>query len=499
MNPIYLLFAFLAYTVLLFVIARITSRQSDRKSFYIGGRKSNWFLVAYGMIGASLSGVTFMSVPGMVYGGHFHYFQMILAFSIGYSIVAFILLPLYYRLNLTSIYAYLEQRFGFYSYQTGAIFFIVSRLLGAAIRTYVVIMVLHTFVLQNIGIPFWLAGLLFILLAIAYTYQGGVKTIVWTDTFQTTFMLLAVVITVMTIAAKLGMSFGTLCETVMKSDYVSIIDWNWESKSFFLKHLIAGIFMPVATVGLDQGMMQKNLSCKNIGEAKKNMMTNVALMIAANFMFLFLGAALAVFCSQNNLAIGVPEGIAKADHIFPTVALNYLGTFVGLCFFIGLISAAYPTCANALTALTTSVCIDLLGLEKKNDWTENRKKWTRYAVQGIVTVLFWGIILFVNARNNEAVVQLVYDMAAYTYGPLLALYMFGLFSKRRVWDISVPFVCVLSPLFCFILERWNLIGQFAGLFRTSPTHFTFGFSLLLINALFTAIGLWIFSQREMEE
>lgn len=498
MNASLLLVAFLGYTVLLFVIAWFTSRKADQNAFYIGGRKSNWMLVAYGMIGASLSGVTFMSVPGMVYQGKFHYLQLVLAFSIGYSIIAFVLLPLYYRLNLTSIYTYLEQRFGFYSYKTGASFFILSRILGAAIRTYIVVMVLHVFVLEKMGIPFWIVGLVFILLAIAYTYQGGVKTIVWTDTIQTTFMLLAVVVTLVMVTSKLDLSFGVLCTTIAKSDYSNIFDWDWGSKSFFLKHLIAGIVVPIAMTGLDQGMMQKSLSCKNIGEAQKNVITTVLLIIVVNFLFLFLGAALALFCDQNGLTIGKEAGsiISDPDRIFPTVAFNYLGTFAGLCFFIGLISAAYPTCANALTALTTSFCIDIIDLEKRESWDENKKKRTRHIVQGMITLVFLGIILAVNALKSDAVINIVYQVAAYTYGPLLALYVFGLYTKRRVRDYAVPVICIIAPLVCLAIEYSNIIGRCIGAIHGASYPFSFGFALILVNAILTWIGLFIFSDQK---
>ena len=492
-----LLVVFIAYTLMLFAVAWLTSRKADQNAFYIGNRKSNWLLVAYGMIGASLSGVTFMSVPGTVYKGNFHYFQLVLAFLISYSIIAFVLLPLYYRLNLTSIYTYLEQRFGFCSYKTGAAFFFVSRLLGAAIRTYIVIMVLHVFVLERLGVPFWVVGLTFILLAIAYTYQGGVKTIVWTDMIQTTFMLLAVIVTLIMVIAKLDLSFGTLCTTVFNSDYSNIFDTDWKSNSFFLKHLLAGIFVPIAMTGLDQGMMQKNLSCKNIGEAQKNMMTGVSLIIVVNFVFLFLGAALVLFCNQNGITVGddPADTLGKTDMIFPHISFNYLGVFAGICFFVGLISAAYPSCANALTALTTSVCIDLVGLEKRTGWSEKRKKHFRHAVQCVITLLFLAIILLVNALNNDAIVNLVYSIASYTYGPLLALYIFGLYTKRCVKDVCVPVICIVAPLICLVVERYNLIGLIIGQCTGNETTFSFGFSLLLVNAALTTLGLFLCGRK----
>ena len=500
MNASLLLVAFLGYTALLFVIARITSRNADRNAFYIGDRKSNWMLVAYGMIGASLSGVTFMSVPGMVYHEKFHYFQLVLAFSIGYSIIAFVLLPLYYRLNLTSIYTYLEQRFGPCSYKTGASFFILSRILGAAIRTYIVVMVLHVFILDKMGVPFWVVGLVFILLAIAYTYQGGVKTIVWTDTIQTTFMLLAVVVTLIMVMSKLKYSLVGLSMKAVENEYLTIFDWDWRSGSFFLKHLIAGMVVPIAMSGLDQGMMQKSLSCRNIGEAQKNVITTVLLIIVVNFVFLFLGAALALYCDQNGLTVGkaATDAISDPDRIFPTVAFHHLGPFAGLCFFIGLISAAYPTCANALTALTTSFCIDIINLEKKDSWNEVRKKRTRQIVQCMITLVFLGIILAVNALKSDAVVNIVYKVASYTYGPLLALYTFGLFTKRRVRDAAVPIVCIVAPLLCFAIEYSNVIGLGIGLLQGKACKFSFGFALLLVNAVLTGIGLLCFSRQNSE-
>ncbi|MCL2119154.1 MAG: sodium:solute symporter [Planctomycetaceae bacterium] len=486
MSPALLLIVFIAYTAMLFVIARLTSRNTDQKAFYIGGRKSNWLLVAYGYIGASLSGVTFMSVPGTVSKQNFYYLPFVLGMIFGYSFIAFVLIPLYFRLNLTSIYTYLEMRFGKCSYKTGASFFIISRILGAAIRTYVVVMVLHVFVLEGMGVPFWLVGLVFLLLAMLYTYQGGVKTIVWTDSFQTTFMLLAGIVTIVVIASQLDLSFFQMLGTIRNSDYSQICDFDWSSKTHFFKRFLAGVFMPIAMTGLDQGMMQKSLSCKNQNDAQKNIVLMIFLIVIVNIMFLMLGAILAIFCTTNGLSI------ADADRIFPTIAFDHLGTFVGVCFFIGLISAAYPACANALTALTTSTCIDLIGLEKKTDWQENRKKRIRILVQCVLTVLFLAIMLLVNILKSETLINIVYDVASYTYGPLLALYMFGLFTKRRVMDVCVPVICIAAPLLCLGIESWNIIGRIAGCFRpgeAEPLRFSFGFALLLVNAGLTWLGL----------
>ena len=504
MSPTLLLVVFIAYTAMLFVIAHLTSRNADQKAFYIGGRKSNWLLVAYGYIGASLSGVTFMSVPGVVGKQNFYYAPMVFGFIFGYSIIAFVLIPLYYRLNLTSIYTYLEMRFGACSYVTGASFFIVSRILGAAIRTYVVVMVLHVFVLDELGVPFWLVGLIFILLAILYTYRGGVKTIVWTDTFQTTFMLLAGIVTIVVIISKLDASFFQLLGRIHDDGYTRFYDADWSSATNFYKRFIAGVFTPIAMTGLDQGMMQKSLSCKNQQEAQKNLILTIVLIVIVNMMFLMLGAFLAVFCTTNAISM------ADTDHIYPIVAFNHLGTYVGLCFFIGLISAAYPSCANALTAITTSICIDLIGLEKRvagrnasiSDWNDHRKKRVRIVVQCIITAIFLGIILLVKALKADAIINIVYLVAAYTYGPLLALYLFGLFTKRRVIDVCVPIICIASPLVCLGIEYFNVIGHIADCFRPSdagPLKFSFGFAVLLVNAGLTLVGLFVCSRRHAED
>ncbi|MCL2348543.1 MAG: sodium:solute symporter [Planctomycetaceae bacterium] len=503
MSATLLLIVFIVYTAMLFGIAWLTSRNADQKAFYIGGRKSNWLLVAYGYIGASLTGVTFMSVPGAVSKQNFYYLPLVFGFVFGYSVIAYVLIPLYYRLNLTSIYTYLEIRFGACSYKTGASFFIVSRILGAAIRTCVVIMVLHVFVLGKLGVPLWLVALIFILFAILYTYQGGVKTIVWTDSFQTTFMLLAAIVTIVVIASKLDLSFFQLLGQAREDGYTRFFDGNWESKTNFFKQFIAGVFVPIAMTGLDQGMMQKSLSCQNRKESQKNIMLTIALIVIVNMMFLMLGVFLAIFCTTNEILInGFPINhpdfaIKDADRIFPTVAFDHLGPFVGICFFIGLISAAYPSCANALTSLTTSTCIDLIGLEKKTGWNDNRKKRVRIFVQCIITLLFLGIILAVNVLKNDALINIVYVVASYTYGPLLALYMFGLFTRRKVFDLCVPFICVASPLICFVLEYNNVIGQVISRFQPNsvePVKFSFGFALLLVNAALTWLGLFCCSR-----
>jgi len=486
MNATVLLITFLLYTLLLFGIAFITSRKADNQSYFTGNKKSNWFLVAYGMIGASLSGVSFMSVPGNVYNEKFFYLPMLLGMIIGYAIIALLLLPLYYKMNLTSIYTYLDNRFGNYSYKTGASFFIISRLLGATVRTFLVIFVLYNFVLKEIGVPFWIAATVFVILAILYTMKGGVKTIIWTDTIQTTFMIVAVVVSVFFICKEMGWSFTDMFVNVHGSEYSKVFDTDLSTATNWMKRFLSGVLIPVAMTGLDQAMMQKSLSCKNIKEAQKNVFTSVTMMIPMNLLFLILGAVLAIYIQQHG---GLLEGITsaagkvEADKIFPTVAFS-LKPVVGVIFFIGLISAAYPTCANALTSLTTSTCIDIVGMDKRDNWDDKKKESVRKTVLMIMAVLFVILIMFFNVVKNDAVINMVYQIAAYTYGPLLGLFLFGIFTKINVVDKAVPVVCIAAPVICFVLEKFV---------------FSFGFSLIAVCALLTFAGLLLFRKSAVKK
>lgn len=479
MNKSILLITFLVYTAILFLIAYLTSRKADNSSYFSGNRKSNWFLVAYGMIGASLSGVSFMSVPGNVYNERFYYLPMLIGMIGGYAIIALVLLPLYFKMNLTSIYSYLDKRFGNRSYKTGASFFIISRLLGATVRTFLVVYVLYNFVLSEIGIPFWVAAALFVLIAILYTMRGGVKTLIWTDTIQTTFMIVAIIVSLIFICKGMNWSIGDLFTNVHASDYSDIFDTNAASATNWFKRFLSGLVIPVAMTGLDQAMIQKSLSCKNLGESQKNMFTSVAMMIPVNLLFLSIGAVLAIFIQSHPelLSMATEAGKVQADKIFPVVAFN-LRPIVGIIFFIGLISAAYPTCANAITSLTTSTCIDLVGMEKRN-WSDARKNSVRMRINIIMAVLFVVLIVLFNILKNDAVINMVYSIASYTYGPLLGLFMFGMLTKRPVVDKAIPFVCVLSPVICFVLQNYV---------------FNFGFALILVCALLTFAGCALFSK-----
>ena len=476
-----LFFAFIVYTFLLFGIAWATSWKADNQSYFIGNRKSNWMLVAYGMLGASLSGVTFMSVPGNVMKQKFFYFPMVLGFFVGYLLIAFILLPLYYRLNLTSIYTYLQERFGTFSYKTGASFFILSRMLGATLRTFLVVSVLHAFILGPMGIPFWLAGAVFVGLAILYTFYGGIKTIIWTDSLQTTFMILGVVVATVMVCRQLDFGFGGMVSQIFSSEHAQLFDFDLGSDTNWIKRFVSGIFTSIAMTGLDQAMMQKSLSCPNIRDAQKNIITTAVLMGVVNMLFLLLGALLAIYVLEKGIAIPMLHGgtAMDTDKIFPIVALEHLGPPAGLCFFIGIISAAYPTCANAMTSITTSICIDMIEMNKRQTWSETRQKQVRMLVQLLVAAVFLGLIVSFDILKNDAIINMVFKIAAYTYGPLLGLFLFGISTPLKVRDRFVPAICVCSPLLCYLIESCT----------KSLYNFEFGFSLLLVNAALTMIGL----------
>jgi solute:Na+ symporter, SSS family len=480
MSPLLILGIFLIYTVILFSVTWFTARKADNQSFFIGNRISPWFVVAYGMIGASLSGVTFMSVPGWVKDTQFSYMVVVLGYLLGYFVIALVLLPLYYRLKLTSIYSYLEQRFGYWSYKTGAGFFILSRTLGASLRMFLVINVLQIFVFDAWHIPFWINVLIFITLIILYTLKGGIRTIIWTDTLQTTFMLLAVLLSVIYIGRNMHIPVLKLVSIVKESPVSKMFITDWHHPRFFLKQFFSGMFITIVMTGLDQEMMQKNLSCRNIREAQKNMFTFSAILVFVNLLFLFLGALLLIFIQNKGI------NIASSDDIFPTVAIRYLGPVAGVVFLIGLISAAFPSADGALTSLTTSVSIDFLGLEQREGISEKTKTRIRYTVHLAIALVFFISVLLFSIVNDKAVIDKLFTIAGYTYGPLLGMYSFGLFTRRPVNDKATPFIAVFSPVACFFLSKYS-VALFNG--------YKFGFELLLLNGLLTFAGLYIFSRR----
>jgi len=481
MTPLLILSIFLVYTILLFVVTWFTSRKADSNSFFLGNKVSPWFVVAYGMIGASLSGVTFMSVPGWVKDTQFSYMVVVLGYLFGYFVIALVLLPLYYRLKLTSIYSYLDQRFGFWSYKTGAGFFILSRTLGASLRMFLVINVLQVFVFDAWNIPFWVNVLIFITLIILYTLKGGIRTIVWTDTLQTTFMILAVVLSIVYISRELGKSVTDLIPDIRAEGFTKMFITDWHHPRFFVKQFFSGIFITIVMTGLDQEMMQKNLSCRNIREAQKNMFTFSAILVFVNLLFLFMGAILMIYA--NSVSVNVNS----SDEIFPAIALRYLSPLAGIVFLIGLISAAFPSADGALTSLTTSFSIDFLSLDKRSSITEAARTRIRYIVHISIAAVFFVCILLFRALNDKAVIDKLFTIAGYTYGPLLGLYSFGLFTKRRVNDRATPFIAVFSPAVCWILSKYSV---------ELLNGYKFGFELLLLNGLIMYTGLWIFSLKE---
>jgi len=478
MNPFVVVSFIAGYFLLLVLISYFTTKGADNNdAFFIGSKQSSWYLVAFGMIGASLSGVTFISIPGWVGVSGFSYMQVVFGYFFGYVIIATVLMPLYYRMQLTSIYTYLEERFGFYAYKTGASFFLLSRVVGASFRLFLVASVLQLLIFDAWNIPFFVTVAITILLIWLYTNKGGIKTIVWTDSFQTLFMLIAVGISIYSISSALDLSILGLIAEIKSSSYSQIFFFEQVNDDrHFVKQFLSGIFIAIVMTGLDQDMMQKNLSCKNIGDAQKNMFSFSVVLIFVNLIFLVLGALLFIYAQKMNIAI--PE---KTDHLFPIIATQHLSVFAGIFFILGLIAAAYSSADSALTSLTTSVCVDFLDIQKK----ENGKK-IRKQVHVLVSIVLFGVILIFNALNDESVISSLFKAAGYTYGPLLGLYSFGLLLKYKVKDYLVPFVCILAPIVSFLI---NLNSE------TLFNGYKFGFEILIVNGLLTFLGLLMISKK----
>lgn len=466
------------YFLILILISFITSRKTDDHTFFTANRQSPWFLVAFGMIGASLSGVTFISVPGWVASTQFTYMQIVLGYLLGYLVIATVLMPLYYRLNLVSIYTYLETRFGFWSYKTGAFFFLLSRVIGSSFRLFLVAGVLQIAVFDAWAVPFWVTVLITIALIWLYTFRGGIKTIVWTDSLQTLFMLLAVATTIIYISKELSLTTSGLISAVSDSQYSKLWEWDWSSGNNFFKQFLAGAFIAIVMTGLDQDMMQKNLTCKNIGEAQKNMFWFSIILVVANVLFLSLGALLYIYANHNGIELP-----SRSDDIFPMLALNHFNLFSGIIFLLGITAAAYSSADSALTSLTTSFCVDFLGFEKEGKLTN--KKATRIKVHLAFSLILFVVIIVFRLINDDSIISLVFKAAGYTYGPLLGLYTFGLFTKFAVKDKWVPWICLLSPVLSFgineISQGW------------------FGFFILVVNGLITFLGLLIIKEAGVKK
>lgn len=472
----------LGYFGLLLLVAWRTSRKATNDSFFIGNRSSAWGLVAFGMVGTSLSGVTFISVPGAVGITAFGYLQIVLGHVIGYFIVAFVLLPLYYRLKLTSIYGYLEQRLGPRSYRTGASFFIVSRTLGATARLYLVVKILQDSILTSFGVPFWLTAAVILLMVLLYTFEGGVKTIVWTDTLQTAGMLLGLVVCVGFLLHKLDLSAAQSLAQMHERGLSTVFGTDPFAKDFFVKQIVAGIFITIAMTGMDQEMMQKSISVKTLPDSQKNMVVLGFVLLGVVSLFLYLGGLLHLFAANAGLQ-------AKGDALFPAVVLGYLPVAVQVLFVIALISALFPSADGALTALTSSFCIDLLGMQRRSDWSEAHRSRVRKQVHLGFAALFMALVMVFRWINDPSMIGLILKIAAFTYGPLLGLFAFGLLTQRSVHDRWVPLVALAAPALCWLIDA-NQRALFG--------NWQLGLELLLLNGALTFAGLWLASRPALQ-
>ena len=515
-GTILLLFVFV-YFIGLLVISYFTSRNSDNQSFFIGNKKSKWWLVAFGMIGTSLSGVTFISVPGTVgkmtggqyqFGG-FEYYMMVVGFFIGYFIVAGILLPLYYRMNLTSIYTYLGKRFNVEAHKIGSIFFIVSRAIGATARLYLVVNILQIFLLEHLGVPFWLTSFVLLLMILLYTFEGGVKTIVITDTLQTTFMILSLVACIFYILSHLDLSFGEAYSILEQKQYTHLINTDINSKTYFLKTLLGGIFITIAMTGLDQEMMQKNISVDNLKNSKKNMLTFAFTLLFVNLAFLFLGGLLYLFAMKNGAGYGQITEIINGsetvknvfgfkdaagniqnimgDDLFPAMSLQgHFPMALSIIFIIGLVSALFPSADGALTAVTSSYCVDLLNINEDTTKTEKQKKSLRMKVHLVFAIVFFILIMIFKAIDDKSIVYLIMEVAGYTYGPLLGLFAFGILTKFQiVKKNAILTVTILAPVLTYLINY--LVSNYS--------DYKIGVELIILNGLLTFFGLWLIRDK----
>jgi len=497
MNPNTTLVVISSYFGLLFIISLLTGRKADEQTFYTANRNSPWYLVAFGMIGATLSGVTFISIPGAVGNDAWAYMQIVLGYLVGYATIALVLMPLYYRLQLVSIYGYLEQRFGFNAYKTGAIFFILSRVVGSSLRLYLVVLVLQLALFDYLNIPFEVTVLISIFLIYIYTFRAGIKTVVWTDTLQTLFMLLGAGLAVYYISDQLDWSASDMIQNIAQSDYSRMFVWDWAPGNNFFKQFISGAFIALTMTGLDQDMMQKNLTCRTLEDAQKNIFWFSITLVVAKVLFLGLGALLYLYGEEFNLVqplftencqLQIRDTITgemvcrKTDELFPAISLGYLGPIAGTFFVLGVIAAAYSSADSALTALTTSFCVDILNINRFKD--SKKRIRIRYGVHiGFAGILFLVIVVF-NTLNNDAVIWEIFRAAGYTYGPLLGLFAFGMFTKRNAQDKWIPVVALLCPLLTYFLQ----------LYSPSLLGIEMGFMILPVNGLLTFIGLWLISK-----
>jgi solute:Na+ symporter, SSS family len=470
MSSVLIISVVVAYFLLLILISYFTGKSDSNDSFFLGDKQSPWYVVAFGMLGATLSGITFISVPGKVDISAFSYMQMTMGFFFGYLIIALVLIPLYYRMNLTSIYGYLKERFGDSSYKTGASFFLLSRVIGASLRLFIVANVLQMAIMDDWGVPYIVTVLITILLIWVYTFRSGIKTIIWTDTLQTLFMLTAVGTSIYLISDELNLGFFSLITTISESDYSQI--FFWEEDLHFFKQFFSGIFIAIVMTGLDQDMMQKNLSCRTQKDAQKNLYWFSGALVLVNLIFLSLGALLYIYANEKGIT-------ATKDELFPVVALNGgLGVGLGVVFILGLIAAAYSSADSALTSLTTSFCVDILGFEKEGDQKKQIK--TRKMIHLMFSFILLVVIMIIKVLNDDSVIDSLFKLAGYTYGPLLGLYAFGMSTKWKVKDRLVPVICLLSPFVAYYISENSEIWF----------NYKFGFELLILNGMITFLGLY---------
>lgn len=494
MSPTTILIIIVIYFGLLILISNIVSKKgTDNDTFFKANKNSKWYLVAFGMIGTALSGVTFISVPGEVGNPdlQFKYFQFVLGNAIGFLVIAKVLLPLYYRMNLTSIYGYIEQRLGLVSYKTAATIFLISRTIGSSFRLYLVVIVLQRYVFDAFNIPFALTVLISLGLIFAYTYRGGLKTIIITDTLQTFFLVSSVFLTIFFICQSLDFSFFQAFDAVKNSNYSKVFFFeDYLKGNYFWKQVLGGMFVTIAMVGLDQDLMQKNLSCKNIGEAQKNMYTFTGIFVLINIFFLSVGALLYLYAAKNGIGIPMVGDVKRTDLLFPEIAFHHLAIIPSVVFLLGLTAATFATTDSALTALTTSFCVDFLGMDKAENQNKPNIVRTRHWVHVAFSILMFLVIIVFNSLNDKSVVTMIFKVASYTYGPLLGLYAFGLFLKSKtVHDKLVPLICILSPAICFFISKYS-----ADLFG----KYVIDNELIIVNGLITFIGLFLISKPATE-
>jgi len=485
MQPLIVIATIAGYIALLFTVAFISGRRADNAGFFVGNRSSKWYVVMFAMIGAAMSGVTFVSVPGMVAASGFSYFQMALGFFVGQLVVAFVLIPLFYRMQLMSIYGYLEERFGATTYKTGAWFFFISKLLGASVRLFLVCVVLQMLLFEPYGLPFAANAAIMVALVLLYTFQGGVKSLIWTDSLKTVCLILSIVLCIWFIIDRLDMSFGSMVSAVADSDY-SRMFWfdDVNDRRYFFKQFFAGVFALIAMTGLDQDMMQRNLSCRNYHDSQKNIVLSSILQTVVILMFLFLGAMLYIFAERVGIALP-----AESDNVFATVAASpQMPLVVGILFVLGLVSSTYSAAGSALTALTTSFTIDILDGPKRFD--ENRLTRVRKYVHICMSVAMFAVICALYCLNNTSAIDAVYTLVSYTYGPILGMFAFGILTRRRVRDRYVFAAAIVAPVLCYILqansERW-----FNG--------YTFSYELLIVNAAFTFVGMLLLTKKQVKQ